>query len=109
MSVLPAPVRGLPLLLDPLDPLLVVSLLPPHAATPSAITPQQTVASMDLREITCLGLLRRVCRGQRPRGLEGPCYRAVADPLTSGESPQDAEDRNDSYSQARFGVETERP
>src|SRR5215204_2300174 len=64
-----------------LDPLILIeperSLAPPllavlssselpHPATPRAITPQQEMASIDLRGITWLGLLRRVVAGSVP-------------------------------------------
>src|SRR3954451_12298509 len=49
-NVLPAPVIGPP---DDADPPLESALLEePHAATPSAIAPQDATASIDLREIT---------------------------------------------------------
>jgi hypothetical protein len=68
MSVLPAPVSGV--LAPPLDPPLVVSLLEPHAATPSASTPQHATASIDLREITWLSLLDRLSAAAFQRAAE---------------------------------------
>src|SRR6266540_228931 len=68
---------------------VVLSSLEPHAATPRASTPQHPTASIDLRKITSwISLI--VCRRQRPSAPPIPCYRQVADLLTSGEVPQNA-------------------
>jgi len=76
-NVLPAPVIGPPP--EEAVALPELSLLDPQAATPRAITPQQEIASIDLREITWFVLLRLFVEGEGPSAGTCSCYGPVAD------------------------------
>src|SRR5215217_8657076 len=67
-----------PLAPPPLLAVLSSSELP-HPATPRAITPQQEMASIDLRGITWFGLLRLFVEGDPSSADRRCCYRPVAD------------------------------